>query len=105
MLNEHNEKLIALNFERIQWWLGEGVEVSNSAAYILGRLRRVLHGFFLLWQINCIIVCVFYLKGLSGILPITHTIYMAAWRNRKRAAKEAAAIQAQEAASKENVSS
>lgn len=46
MLNEHNEKLIALNFERIQWWLGEGVEVSNSAAYILGRLRRVLHGFF-----------------------------------------------------------
>lgn len=38
MLNEHNEKLIALNFERIQWWLGEGVEISKSAGYILGRL-------------------------------------------------------------------
>lgn len=37
MLNEQNEKLVALNFERIQWWLGEGVEVSKSAAYILGR--------------------------------------------------------------------
>lgn len=50
MLNENNEKLVALNFERIQWWLGEGVEVSKSAAYILGRCQVAFHS---------IVVCIF----------------------------------------------
>lgn len=38
MLNEYGEKLVALNFERIQWWLGEGVEITQPAAHVLGRL-------------------------------------------------------------------
>lgn len=38
MLNEHNEQLVALNFERIQWWLGEGVKISKPAGHLLGEL-------------------------------------------------------------------
>lgn len=37
MPNERDEKLVALNLERIQYWLGEGVHVSDPAASILGR--------------------------------------------------------------------
>lgn len=37
MLNEHNERLVALNLERIQWWLGEGVKITKPVAEILGR--------------------------------------------------------------------
>lgn len=45
MLNEHNEKLVALNLERIQWWLGEGVKISKPAAEILGRVLSFSTGF------------------------------------------------------------
>lgn len=37
MANERNEKLVALNLERIRYWLGEGAEVSKPAADILGK--------------------------------------------------------------------
>lgn len=37
MENERNEKLVALNLERIRYWLGEGTEVSKPAADVLGR--------------------------------------------------------------------
>lgn len=36
MINENNEKLVALNLERIRYWLGEGAHVSKPAADILG---------------------------------------------------------------------
>lgn len=45
------------------------------------------------------------LKGLSGILPIAPTVYMAAWRNRQRVAEEAAKKAQEAAAPNENVSS
>lgn len=37
MSNEYNEQLVALNLERIQYWMGEGADVSKPAADIFGR--------------------------------------------------------------------
>lgn len=53
--NERNEKLVALNMERIRWWIGRGALISKPIEELL---------------------------GLSGILPIHPTSYMKAWRNR-----------------------
>ncbi|XP_014206653.1 probable 28S ribosomal protein S16, mitochondrial [Copidosoma floridanum] len=50
-----NEKLVALNFERVQHWIGQGAKVSRPLLEIL---------------------------GLAGILPIHPRTYMRAWRNR-----------------------
>lgn len=36
MPNERNEKLMAFNFERIRYWMGEGAEVTHPVAEILG---------------------------------------------------------------------
>lgn len=41
MLNERDEKLVALNLERIQYWLGEGIHISRPAGAILGRLNFI----------------------------------------------------------------
>ncbi|XP_055316953.1 probable 28S ribosomal protein S16, mitochondrial [Sitodiplosis mosellana] len=63
MPNEHNEKLVALNLERIRYWLGEGVKVSIPASEIF---------------------------GLAGLFPMAPQTYMKAWRNRKQLAQQAA---------------
>ncbi|XP_076639610.1 mitochondrial ribosomal protein S16 [Colletes latitarsis] len=63
MPNKYNEKLIALNFERIQYWMGKGVNISKPVAELL---------------------------GLAGFLPIHPRTYMTAWRNRRDAEKTAA---------------
>ena len=54
--NVHNEKLISFNFERIQYWLTKGAQVSKPVADLL---------------------------GLAGFLPVHPRTYMRAWRNRK----------------------
>ncbi|KAM3958410.1 mitochondrial ribosomal protein S16 [Aphomia sociella] len=54
--NVYNEKLVALNLERIKYWLGKGAHVSNPVAEIL---------------------------GLAGFFPIHPRSYMTAWRNRR----------------------
>lgn len=36
--NERNEKLVAFNFERISFWLGQGVGVSRTVAQLFGKL-------------------------------------------------------------------
>ncbi|XP_057321071.1 probable 28S ribosomal protein S16, mitochondrial [Microplitis mediator] len=65
MVNQHNEKLVAFNFERIQFWLGQGnVEISKAVEELL---------------------------GLSGFLPISPSTYNISWRNRMKAEKEAEA--------------
>lgn len=61
MPNKYEEKLIALNFERIQYWLGQNVTVSKPVAILL---------------------------GLCGFFPIHPRTYMKAWRNRRKAAEE-----------------
>lgn len=59
--NEHNEKLCALNLERISFWIGRGALISKPVEELL---------------------------GLSGLLPIHPRTYMTAWRNRKALAEE-----------------
>ncbi|XP_076293551.1 mitochondrial ribosomal protein S16 [Lasioglossum baleicum] len=73
LTNKFNERLIALNLERIQYWLGHGVEVSKPVAQIF---------------------------GLAGLLPIHPKTYMEAWRNRRDAkiAAEQAELETAEAA-------
>ncbi|XP_012526440.1 probable 28S ribosomal protein S16, mitochondrial [Monomorium pharaonis] len=54
--NVHNEKLVSFNYERIQYWIAKGAQVSTPVADLL---------------------------GLAGYLPIHPRTYMRAWRNRK----------------------
>ncbi|XP_038218065.1 probable 28S ribosomal protein S16, mitochondrial [Zerene cesonia] len=70
MPNIHNEKLVALNLERIKYWLGQGAHVTPPVAELL---------------------------GLAGFFPIHPRTYMTAWRNRK-AEKERIIKEAEEAA-------
>ncbi|KAL6256130.1 hypothetical protein P5V15_012250 [Pogonomyrmex californicus] len=54
--NVHNEKLISFNFERLQYWIAKGAQISVPVADIL---------------------------GLAGFLPVHPRTYMRAWRNRR----------------------
>ncbi|KAG6443509.1 probable 28S ribosomal protein S16, mitochondrial [Manduca sexta] len=56
MPNINNEKLVALNFERLKYWLGKGAHVTNPVGELL---------------------------GLAGFFPIHPRSYMTAWRNRQ----------------------
>ncbi|XP_015520946.1 small ribosomal subunit protein bS16m [Neodiprion pinetum] len=67
VVNERNEKLVSLNFERIQYWIANGAQMSKPVAELL---------------------------GLSGFFPIHPRSYMLAWRNRQAADAEAAAAAA-----------
>ncbi|KAL1140673.1 hypothetical protein AAG570_000603 [Ranatra chinensis] len=56
MPNNYGEQLVSFNFERIQYWIGQGCEISTPAAELL---------------------------GLCGFLPVHPHSYMTAWRNRR----------------------
>uniref|UniRef100_A0A1Q3FBW2 Small ribosomal subunit protein bS16m n=1 Tax=Culex tarsalis TaxID=7177 RepID=A0A1Q3FBW2_CULTA len=60
--NEHNEKLVSFNFERVRYWLGSGAHLSTPVAELL---------------------------GVAGLLPVHPRTYMNAWRNRQKAEKVA----------------
>lgn len=62
LVNQHNERLISLNFERIRFWIGNGAHISTPVGELL---------------------------GIAGFLPIHPRTYMTAWRNREAAAKKA----------------
>lgn len=62
--NTSNERLVALNTERIRYWLGKGAHMSEPAAELL---------------------------GIAGLLPVHPRTYMTAWRNRRAAAAGAGA--------------
>ncbi|OXU20065.1 hypothetical protein TSAR_015616, partial [Trichomalopsis sarcophagae] len=53
--NIFNEKLVTVNYERIQYWIGQGASVSRPLLEIL---------------------------GISGLLPIHPRTYITAWRKR-----------------------
>ncbi|XP_041972543.1 probable 28S ribosomal protein S16, mitochondrial [Aricia agestis] len=57
MPNQNNEKLVALNLERIKFWLGQGAHVTTPVGELL---------------------------GLAGFFPIHPRTYMMAWRNRSK---------------------
>ena len=56
MPNEHNEKVVSLNIDRIKYWLAHGAEPKKSVAILL---------------------------GLAGILPVHPYSIEIARRNRK----------------------
>lgn len=72
--NTNNEKLVSLNFERIQYWIAKGAHMSTPVAELL---------------------------GLCGFYPKHPRSYMTAWRNREAAAKAAAADTEQESVAAE----
>ena len=41
MPNNNNEKLVALNLERIKFWLGQGAHVTTPVAELLGKFKFV----------------------------------------------------------------
>lgn len=74
--NAHNEKLVAFNFERIQYWIGMGAEVSRP-------LRKIF--------------------GLAGLFPMHPRIYMEAWRKRALIEEEAKKETEKQTPAQENV--
>lgn len=74
--NAHNEKLVAFNFERIQYWIGHGAEVSRP-------LRKIF--------------------GLAGLFPMHPRTYMEAWRKRALLEEEAKKQAEKDTPAKENV--
>jgi small subunit ribosomal protein S16 len=42
LTNQHNERLVALNFERIRYWLGRGAVTSDPVAELLGKALEIL---------------------------------------------------------------
>jgi len=61
VLNKNNEKMVAVNFERLKYWLSEGAQPSKPAAELL---------------------------GLSGFLPIHPFTYIRARRHREAERRE-----------------
>lgn len=59
--NEKNEKLCAINLERLYYWIGQGASISRPVEELL---------------------------GLGGFLPIHPRTYITAWRNRKKMLEE-----------------
>lgn len=39
MPNANNEKLVALNLERLKFWLGKGAHVTDPVAELLGEIH------------------------------------------------------------------
>lgn len=37
LINQHNERLVALNFERIRYWVGRGANTSQPVTELLGK--------------------------------------------------------------------
>lgn len=71
MPNERNEKLVAINFDRLNYWFGQGAKTSPGAGMLL---------------------------GLAGYTSVHPKVYMKAWRNRRAAlAEEQAGKEAAEA--------
>ncbi|XP_064474200.1 small ribosomal subunit protein bS16m-like [Ornithodoros turicata] len=64
MPNETNQKLVAINFDRLRYWMGQGAKPSEGVGCLLG------------------------LAGYTQVHPRT---FMSAWRNRGIIAEETAA--------------
>ncbi|XP_014473963.1 PREDICTED: probable 28S ribosomal protein S16, mitochondrial [Dinoponera quadriceps] len=60
--NKYSERLVSFNFERIQYWLAKGSQISTPVAELL---------------------------GVAGFFPIHPRTYMRAWRRRRNATEKA----------------
>jgi len=66
--NADNQKLVSVNLDRVQFWIGRGSIISRPVSELL---------------------------GLMGFLPLHPRTYQLAWRNREKAAKEAEKAEAE----------
>lgn len=81
MLNEHNEHLVALNFDRIQFWLKKGTIATEPVANIFGKYCG--ESAFITYYVLRMLMIYDY-AGLAGLFPIPPKLYMKAWRKRAR---------------------
>lgn len=60
--NEHNEKLVSFNFERVRYWLGSGAHLSTPVAELLGNTRQpnLLVQFNAIWSLNLQVLPVYF---------------------------------------------
>lgn len=63
MPNETNQKLVAINFDRLRYWMGQGAKPSLGVGCLL---------------------------GLAGYIKVHPHVYMKAWRSRAEAEKQQA---------------
>jgi len=63
LVNAHNEKLVAINLERLKYWVAKGAQPTKLTGELL---------------------------GLSGVLPIHPYTYLRARRRREEAEKQSA---------------
>lgn len=83
MPNEFNEKLVAINFEKLHRWINLGALPTKSVAMLLGRYTtHLVSSFFWLKYFifgHCSIL------GLAGFFPLHPMTQLAAMRNKKEA--------------------
>ena len=89
MPNEHGEKLCSLNLERIAFYIGSGIKLSEDVSTLLGEcalhliLMQVIFITYLKKKTGLSIKFFKYLTGLAGFLPQSPHAYKMAWRNRE----------------------
>lgn len=71
-----------MNYERIQYWIGNGAVTSTPVEQLLGNLIR---GVIELIPHKSVL-------GMAGFYPIHPTSYMTAWRNRQKIEAEKAKV-------------
>jgi small subunit ribosomal protein S16 len=78
MPNRDNEILVALNIERIKYYLGRRVPIKGSVGPILGNF------FFTSHYMHTLIIQLFVCLGLAGLLPVHPDSYLTAYRNQQK---------------------
>jgi len=46
--NKHNEKMVALNYERLRYWISQDAKPSHPVAELLGNQRRLFKFYYML---------------------------------------------------------
>lgn len=78
MENERNERLFAVDCERLMFWMGKGAKLSRGASALLGR-------FVLIKYFHKTYLDPFIILGYSGLLEPGPESLLTAWRVRLRA--------------------
>lgn len=81
MPNERNEKLLAVDLDRLAYWIGHGAQVSRGLTTMLGESAKenIAHSVYHHWT-----KFHFLFTGLSGFLPIRPGVYVTAIHNRRQ---------------------
>lgn len=93
-LNERGERLVALNFDRIQYWLKQGTIPAEPVAKLFGMYCVVnfcrFHSEWYVFEFTIFGIYIL-IAGLAGLFPIPPHVFMRAWRNRLAKMEKSAA--------------